>query len=151
MANPQTQAALSLEVCRSIDAPRSKVYTAWTDAKQFEQWFPPEGFECTVTDMDVRPGGSYRIGLKPPDEDMFYVFGTYTDVKPPEHLAFSWTWTDSDHDWTNSRVTVDFVDAGGKTEIVIKHEGFSSEKPRDEHTIGWNKCIDRVAALLARS
>ncbi|MBC5804687.1 MAG: hypothetical protein DLM53_05945 [Candidatus Eremiobacter antarcticus] len=151
MANPQTQQAISLEVRRTIDAPRSKVYAAWTDPKQFEQWFPPEGFECKVADMDLRPGGSYRVGVKPADDDMFYAFGTYKEVRPPERLAFTWGWTDSDHDWNNSLVTIDFHDAGGKTEIVIKHEGFSSEAPRDEHTIGWNKCIDRVAQLVSKS
>src|SRR6476646_6427211 len=42
---------------RVLDATREAVFTAWTDADAFCQWFGPEGFTCTVREMDVRPGG----------------------------------------------------------------------------------------------
>ena len=33
---------------RVLDAPREAVYTAWTDANAFCEWFGPDGFTCTV-------------------------------------------------------------------------------------------------------
>ncbi len=42
---------------RVLDATREAVFAAWTDADAFCQWFGPDGFTCTVREMDVRPGG----------------------------------------------------------------------------------------------
>src|SRR5262245_59765538 len=38
---------------RVLDAPRDAVFAAWSDADAFCQWFGPEGFTCTVREMDV--------------------------------------------------------------------------------------------------
>ncbi len=151
MANPQATQALSLEIRRTVQAPREKVYAAWTVGKLFAQWFRPDDFTCAVEEMDVRPGGSYRVGVKPADEPMFYAVGTYKEVTPPERLVFTWGWTDSDYDWSNSVVTIEFIDRGRNTEVVLKHEGFGVEQSRDQHKHGWEACFDRLATSLAAS
>jgi len=40
---------------RVLDATREAVFAAWTNADAFCQWFGPNGFTCTVREMDVRP------------------------------------------------------------------------------------------------
>ena len=47
---------------RLLAAPSDAVFTAWTDAGEFCQWFCPAGFTCTVPEMDVRPGGRAWCG-----------------------------------------------------------------------------------------
>src|SRR4029450_11073107 len=47
---------------RVLDATREAVFAAWTDADAFCQWFGPDGFTCTVREMDVRPGGGGGYG-----------------------------------------------------------------------------------------
>jgi uncharacterized protein YndB with AHSA1/START domain len=44
-------------VTRVFDAPRERVFKAWTDAKQVAQWFPPKDFTAPVCELDPRPGG----------------------------------------------------------------------------------------------
>ena len=39
---------------RVVAAPRDAVFLAWTDEDEFCQWFGPEGFTCTVREMDAR-------------------------------------------------------------------------------------------------
>ena len=39
------------------------MFAAWTDADSFCQWFGPDGFTCTVREMDVRPGGRARFDM----------------------------------------------------------------------------------------
>ena len=39
------------------------MFAAWTDADAFCQWFGPDGFTCTVREMDVRPGGRARFDM----------------------------------------------------------------------------------------
>src|SRR4029450_519423 len=47
---------------RVLDATREAVFAAWTDADDFCQWFGPDGFTCTVREMDGRPGGGGGAG-----------------------------------------------------------------------------------------
>ena len=53
---------------RICDAPGELVFKAWTDSKHMEQWWGPHGFANPVCEMDVRPGGSYRIHMRGPNE-----------------------------------------------------------------------------------
>jgi uncharacterized protein YndB with AHSA1/START domain len=56
----------TLTTTRVFDAPRAQVFKAWTDAKQFAKWFPPDGFTADC-DLDVRPGGRLRVDMKGAD------------------------------------------------------------------------------------
>src|SRR4051812_34362629 len=49
---------LDLTISRVIGAPRSVVWSAWTQPAQFEQWWVPAPAKCRVVEMDVRAGGS---------------------------------------------------------------------------------------------
>jgi uncharacterized protein YndB with AHSA1/START domain len=53
----------SLEVKRFINAPRTRVYAAWTDPAQLKQWFGPATVETDNLIADVRPGGEFRWDL----------------------------------------------------------------------------------------
>lgn len=46
-------------------------------------------------------------------------------------------------------MTVEFIDKGGSTEIVLTHEQFPDEHMRDEHNQGWNGCFDSLDRMLA--
>ena len=49
---------LDLLVERVIRAPREAVWRAWTDPRQFEQWWVPAPAVCRVERLEVRPGGA---------------------------------------------------------------------------------------------
>lgn len=53
-ANPD----LDLTISRVIKAPRSVIWSAWTDPASLEQWWVPAPAKCRVLEMDLRPGGS---------------------------------------------------------------------------------------------
>jgi uncharacterized protein YndB with AHSA1/START domain len=48
---------LDLTLERVIRAPRSAVWSAWTDPSRFERWWVPAPALCRVDRLDVRPGG----------------------------------------------------------------------------------------------
>src|SRR5690606_37891592 len=52
---------------RVLETTRAAVFAAWTDADAFCQWFGPEGFTCTVRDMNVHPGGRASFDMIAPD------------------------------------------------------------------------------------
>ena len=50
-----------LVLTRLIDAPREKLFRAWTDPEMLKQWFAPQPFTTPVAELDVRPGGARRL------------------------------------------------------------------------------------------
>jgi len=48
---------------RVIDAPRSVVYSAWTDPDQIQEWFGPEGMAIETREINLNPGGTWRFDM----------------------------------------------------------------------------------------
>ena len=50
MTSPMTSAtpAFELELTRVIEAPRARVYEAWTDPTQLAQWFAPRPYQLLI-------------------------------------------------------------------------------------------------------
>ena len=46
----------TLVIRRVIEAPRERVYLAWTTAEQLRMWWGPRGVTCIAAELDVRPG-----------------------------------------------------------------------------------------------
>ena len=80
----------------SIDA----AWALWTTKSGIESWWGPEGFEVTVTTLDLRPGGAliYLMTAVAPEQIAFMKQAgmpltteckvTYTEVLPPNRLAY---------------------------------------------------------------
>jgi uncharacterized protein YndB with AHSA1/START domain len=81
-----------VEVVRTIEAPREDVFRAWTDPEQIRSWWGPGEFTCPEAEIDLRPGGSYRLVMQPTAGDPFVVAGTYREVEPPARLVYTWRW-----------------------------------------------------------
>jgi uncharacterized protein YndB with AHSA1/START domain len=56
-----------LVLTRLIDAPREKVFRAWTDPELLKQWFAPLPYTTPVAELDVRPGGANLVIMRDPD------------------------------------------------------------------------------------
>ena len=140
----------SLEIRKTIAAPREKVFRAWTRPELLKRWFPPGGFEAAPTDVDLRTGGTYRWGVRQlPDGEPFWATGTFEEVDPPKRLVFSWIWSTRKDDQT-TRVTIDFLDRDGKTEIVLRHDRFPDVNMRNEHEQGWTHCLEQIEEFLMK-
>lgn len=143
-ASPQT----TLRLTRTFAAPREKVFGAWTHPEELKKWFHPPGYETPSAEIDLRVGGKYRIGMrKLPDGEVFYLSGTYREVRPPERLVYTWKW-EAEPELGDTVVTVEFHGRGGSTEIVLTHELFPTEKARQEHEHGWSGGLDNLARIL---
>lgn len=148
MATPQTKPEVTLRIQRTYAAPREKVFQAWTDPEALKQWWGPEGYATPSAEIDLRPGGRYRLGMKKlPDGDVFFLSGIFQEVRPPEKLVYTWRW-ENQAGFPDTRVTVEFLERGGSTELLLVHELFKTEKDRDEHNKGWSGCLDRLGRYL---
>jgi uncharacterized protein YndB with AHSA1/START domain len=117
-----TSWALEREIVlvRVLDAPRDAVFAAWTDAGVFCQWFGPEGFTCTVREMDVRPGGRARFDMSSADGTVFTNRFEYREIVPGARLVLDHG-SDVDDDPARFRVTITFDEqADGKTVLTLR-------------------------------
>src|SRR6266480_3911864 len=140
----------SLEIKRFINAPRARVYAAWTDPAQLKQWWGPEGVQTRNFTSDARVGGKYRWDLLNQEGEEMTVFGEYRELVPEKKIVFTWQW-DDDEAWENrtSVVTIEFFEHRGGTELRLKHEQLPSEESRDRHNEGWNSLLDRLEQFLS--
>jgi len=139
----------SLTLKRRIKAPPSQVFQAWADPKKLVHWFGPH--ECLAgsvrADMDVRPGGRYRISFKTEDGERHEVGGVYREVVPNSRLVFSWAWHSTPE--RESRVTVTLAKDGDGTLLTLHHEQFFDEKARHGHERGWTGTLEKLERYLS--
>jgi uncharacterized protein YndB with AHSA1/START domain len=140
---------------RTFDAPRDKVWKAFTDPERIPRWWGPHGTSTTVAEMDVRPGGKWRYISRAPDRDDVSFFGEYLEIEPPER--FKWTFM-FDVDGLGPQggpETFIFEDVDGKTKVTsIGHMGSveAIDGALASGMIGGAiETWDRLEALLAES
>jgi uncharacterized protein YndB with AHSA1/START domain len=121
MTDPSTW-ALDREIVlvRVFDAPREAVFAAWIEEEAFCQWFGPDGFTCTVREMDVREGGRARFDMVSREGTTFTNRFDYLEVVPGKRLVMHHG-SDVDDDPTRFRVTLTFDEQGdGKTVLTLR-------------------------------
>jgi uncharacterized protein YndB with AHSA1/START domain len=143
-------------VRRLFAAPRTLVFQTWTDPQHLARWWGPAGFESTVLEMDVRPGGVFRLEMRGPNGNVYPCQGTYREIVEPERIVFAGP-EDCGHACgaglpPRAVVTVTFDDVDGKTLLTI-HTRFASESDRDAaaqagYQPGWESCLERLSDEL---
>ena len=56
-----------LRISRLLNAPVELVWKVWTDPDQIKKWWGPDGFTNTITKMDIKPGGEWKLVMHGPD------------------------------------------------------------------------------------
>ena len=142
----------TLHMSRVFDAPRERVYAAWTDPAQFAQWFGPEGVTTLECALDVRIGGAWRL-VGQSARGRHAISGKYLEATPPERLRFTWAWH-TGGDLTAPRehetiVTLEFRVVGRKTEMILVHGPFVDDTGVQNHNRGWTGSFAKLDQLLA--
>ena len=141
-----------VQIVRMIDAPRTEVFHAWTDPEHLRRWWGPGAFTCPEAEVDLRPGGSYRLVMQATAGDPFVLGGTYREVQPPERLVYTWRWeTGPAADGSESLVTVEFREQGERTELVLTHTDFPESHGPAPYQMGWDGGLDKFEALFTGS
>lgn len=152
MAATNAKTDFSLQIDRVINAPRDRVYKAWTDPAEARVWWNASGMGVETVEMDVRVGGRFRIAMRSDDGTAYVVGGTYSAVEPPHRLVHTWRWESADPpSGEDSLVTIDFEDLGGTTRLAITHQRFEARENADAHTAGWAAKLDGLVAYFDES
>jgi uncharacterized protein YndB with AHSA1/START domain len=148
-----------ITIVRTLNAPREKVWQAWTDPKQLAQWWAPRGFTNPVVEIDAKVGGTLYIimqageglgamsGMKAP------LKGVFSEVTPPEKLVFSNNALDADGNVMLSGTTsVTFEEENGKTKMTVRTNAEGTAPNTDMMLAGmeqgWNEQSDKLGEFL---
>lgn len=134
----------TLEVRRTIRAPRQRVFDAWTKAEEVKKWHAPGPMHASLVEIDLRPGGRYHIVMVEPDGREHSVSGAYREIDPPRKVVYTWS-HDGDNIVKNSLITIEFLERGDSTEVVLTH-AIADAKERASHTQGWTSILEKLQA-----
>ncbi|MBV4359254.1 SRPBCC family protein [Pinibacter aurantiacus] len=138
----------SVSLHRVLKASPEKVYRAFTEALAIASWLPPYGFLCTVHEMDVKVGGSFRMSFLNFTTGNGHSFGgEYLEVKPNEFLKYTDKFDDPNLPGEMiTSVTLRKVIVG--TEIKITQEGIPDVIPAEMCYLGWQESLDKLMRLV---
>jgi uncharacterized protein YndB with AHSA1/START domain len=143
-----------LTITRDFNAPRQRVWRAWTRPDALIRWHGPNFYPAAEVSADVRVGGRWRACLKSNNvEDVvLWQSGRYLVVTPPERLEFTFAWETPNHEdgpgvETHVIVRLEELPTGG-TRMHFSQTGFLTIKSAISHSAGWNGTFDRLAEFL---
>lgn len=148
MSDRSVEPAEGFTLRRTLDAPRERVFRAWTEPARLAHWWGPKGFTAPESEfsVDLRPGGAWRAVLIAEDGSRHLMGGVYREVAAPERLAFTWSVAPEGEELPSpgSLITVllsELPNGGTRLEFHLAGE-------HDADAVdGWNTCLDRMATL----
>ena len=151
-----------LVIERVFDAPRERVWMAWTDPDLVKRWWGPQGFTAPVCRISLRVGGTYFLCMRSPEGKDYCNTGFYREIVPFERIVATISFADEKgnivsatsygmtSDFAREMVQiVTFEERGGKTKLTLSHAGIPAGKDMTNAREGWSQSFDKLADLLA--
>jgi len=145
----------TLRIARVFDAPRERVFAAWTKAEQLAHWFGPANFGVHSCEVDARPGGVFRLCMRSPEGKDYWVRGVYREIVPPEYLVIACAADDENGvERLECVIDVSFAAQGGKTKLMLNTTA-RGESPEAAAMLsgmeqGWQGSLERLQPALQR-
>ncbi len=143
---------VELVVKRSFAAPPELIFAAWTEPEHVKQWWGPHGFTTTLCEIDLRPGGAFRIEMLGPDGTIYPIDGIYREITRPSRLVYDEVFGCLGRPDLSSLVTVTFTSTAKGTDVKV-HNLCMSREHRDgliEVGVkqGWSETFERLGGYL---
>ena len=137
---------------RYFDAPRERIWQAYTDPELVRQWFGPRSTTTIVDKMEVEPGGAWRFVHREEDGSETAFRGEYREISEPESITWTFEWEGMPGHISVETVT--FTEKDGGT-LVSTVSVFDNQEDRDGMfdsgmETGMREAYEQLAELLAR-
>ncbi|HEX3139037.1 MAG TPA: SRPBCC domain-containing protein [Rhizobacter sp.] len=142
----------AIQMRRVLRAPPATVFEALIRPELLQRWMCPESFTVSKVETDPRPGGPFRLEMRKPDGENYAATGTYTEVRAPTLLAFTWAW-ESAHPLADleTHIRIELSAQGQHTHLLMTHFGLPNEAERVSHHGGWSSALNQLERLFAPS
>ena len=142
MSSTQDSAEV-LVIRRVLPVPRERVFAAWLDPVSLARWMGT-GEGADVTALDPRVGGKFRIVMRHGGGSVEH-WGEYQAIDRPSLLSFTWLSANTDHQPT--LVTVELLERGDSTELILTHRRLPRHQV-DAHRRGWTAIVAALERTL---
>jgi uncharacterized protein YndB with AHSA1/START domain len=148
---------------RLLDAPRERVWKAWTTPEHLKRWWAPRPYETPEVEMDLRPGGAFYTRMTGPDGFDEAGTGCFLEVVEGEKVV--WTsalrggYRPNELDATGCgafpfTAIVTLEDSGDGRTLYRAVAMHANRADRDTHEKmgfhdGWGTCADQLGEVAA--
>ena len=133
---------------RVLPTSPEKIYRAFIEADALAKWLPPNGFTCTVHQLEPKVGGVHRASFRNFTTGESQSFGgKYLELKPNERLRYTDVFDDPNMPG-EMLVTVDIRKVALGAEIEIVQEGIPDAIPPEACYLGWQESLRNLARLV---
>jgi uncharacterized protein YndB with AHSA1/START domain len=148
-----------LTITRTFNAPREKVFKAWSSSEALKQWWGPRTFPTTYSDLDFREGGHWHYCMTGPDGTQAWGKMVYDEISEPGRIVYTDHFSDKDGNFNTDlptmKITVEFEELeSGKTRLK-SYSKFAS--PADLQKVldmgmeqGLDETYDKLDEYLAK-
>jgi uncharacterized protein YndB with AHSA1/START domain len=159
--------AESFTISRTVNAPRERVFAAFTEEQHLRRWMTPAGFTMPECRLDLRPGGSFHYCLRALTGHEMWGKWTFREIEPPARLVVIVEFSDraggvTRHPmvptWPLHTLSETVLEAqDGKTSVTVRwspHEATETERQvfdisHDAMRLGWTGTFDQLESHLA--
>ena len=125
-----------------------KVYRAFIEADAVAKWLPPNGFLCTVHNMEPKVGGAFRMSFRNFTTGHSHAFGgTFLELVPGEKVRYTDTFEDPNLPG-EMEVTVKLTKVSVGTEVHITQAGIPDLIPAEACYLGWQESLRNLAKVV---
>jgi uncharacterized protein YndB with AHSA1/START domain len=133
---------------RVLTSKPEKVYRAFLEADGLAKWLPPNGFTCTVLQMEPKVGGSFKMSFRNFTTGGSHNFGgRYLELVPHERVRYC-EYFDDPNLAGDIQVTVTLKKVVVGTEVHIVQEGLPDVIPLEACYLGWQESLRNLARLV---
>jgi uncharacterized protein YndB with AHSA1/START domain len=150
-STPVAAADQEVLITRIFEAPRERVFRAWTDPEEVAAWFGPEHFDTPREriHIDLRVGGRYELAMVQRGGGAEFAIGyEILELVEPELIVLRSDPMPEVGMHEHTVVRVQFHDHGAKTRMTLSDSPYPPEG-RGPAEAGWRAAFDKLAALVA--
>ena len=138
----------TIRLHRVLRAPPERIYRAFLNPAAICKWLPPNGFTCTVHQMDAKVGGTHKMSFTNFTTGNGHSFGgTYVELAPNERIRYTDQFDAPDLPG-QMQTTISLKKVSVGTEVSIVQEGVPDVIPPEACYLGWQESLVLLAKLV---
>jgi uncharacterized protein YndB with AHSA1/START domain len=143
-----------LTLTRTLDAPRERIFRAWSSGPRIAKWWGPDGFTTPRCEVEFRTGGAIRIDMRGPDGTLYPMRGTFREVTPYERIVFVGTPLDAEgRELFEVLNSLSFTEQDGRTVVEFTAKVLRTTPEAAPYLqgmeIGWQQQLVRLGSASA--
>lgn len=133
---------------RVVATKPEKIYRAFLEGDALAKWLPPNGFTCTVHELDAKAGGRFKTSFRNFTTGHSHSFGgEYLELVPYERIIYTDKFDDPNLPG-EIQVTVTLKQVSCGTDLHIVQAGLPDVIPLEACYLGWQESLRNLARLV---